>query len=315
MRQLWIGFSLTVLSLFFLAGAAQAQDAKTLFLAGQEAYQQGDYDKAIANWNAAYAKDPKPLIQYNLGGAFERVGRIDAAVAAFDKYLATAPDDDRVRRAEVGAKIERLRARLRETGLVVEGAPDGTSIDIDGKSWGLTPRPDAISLQPGSHTVTLKRDGYEPFTAMVAIGAGERVTVSAQMKALPEEAVAAAATDAGDPVVLTETKESAFPVVPVVLMAGGGAVFAGGLVVGLLASGKASDAKTDNDSDAKSAKSLALVSDIVMGVGIAAAAVGVVLLLVGGDDDETATATEQAGLRVMPLLGPSAAGASAEYRF
>jgi hypothetical protein len=299
--------SLVVFALCAFAAVAQAQsDAKTLFLEGEQAYQQGDYENAIAKWKAAYALDARPLILYNLGGAYERLGKSADALEAFEKYLATAPDDDRTRRAEVSAKAERIRARLKDTGVVVSGAPDGATIFIDDTSWGLTPRPDAIHVDPGSHTVRLELEGYETFTAVVAVGPGERANVAAtMMKAAPIEARAGGAEGA---------EGGAFPVVPVAFMAGGGAVFAGGLIVGILANGKAGDSETGSDSAADSAKSMALVADIMMGVGIAAVGVGLVLVLMDDDSPESARG-EAPSFAATPVLTPSYVGGSASLRF
>ncbi|MCA9601699.1 MAG: PEGA domain-containing protein [Polyangiales bacterium] len=305
--RLAAGLVLGMLLFGTATAAAEGPDAKALFVAGQEAYNQGDYETAEAKWAAAYAKDPRPLLQYNLGNVYERLSRLGDALAAYEKYLATAPDDDDVRRAEVSAKVERIRSRLKETGIVVSGAPDGSEILIDGNTWGLTPRPDPIPVQPGSHNVTLKNAHYEDFTAVVSVGAGKKLEVTATMAPKPDETVATAASDEG--------ADKPFPIVPVALMAGGGAVFVGGLVVGILASGKASDSKTGDDGDADSARTLALVADITMGVGIAAAGVGLVLLLLDGGDAETPPTGEGTGVAVAPVVTPTFAGATATLRF
>src|SRR5687768_7164478 len=76
------------------AEGAAAQDARALFARGQTAYQQGDYESAIRDWTAAYEQEPRPLIQYNLSQAFERLGRLDEARVALETYISRAEPGD-----------------------------------------------------------------------------------------------------------------------------------------------------------------------------------------------------------------------------
>src|ERR1051325_5634913 len=69
------------------APAATAEDAKERFKRGEAAYQKGSYDLAISEWEAAYAADPRPRIQYNLYQAYERLGQLSNASQALQRYL------------------------------------------------------------------------------------------------------------------------------------------------------------------------------------------------------------------------------------
>ncbi|MCA9580922.1 MAG: PEGA domain-containing protein [Myxococcales bacterium] len=291
-------------------GRALAQEtdsgARALFLSGQEAYSQGDYETAIEKWKAAYQADARPLIQYNLGQAYERLGRIQDAAAALDLYLQTAPEDDRTRRAEVSAKLERLRNRLAQTGVIIVGGPDSAAIFVDGQKWGMTPRPDAIDLEPGSHHIEVRKEGFEDFKAVISVGAGKRVEVAVEMAAKPMAEESAATKGASS---------EEFPLGPVLVMGGGGLLAAGGLVLGLVASGKASDAAASTGSDADSARGLALGADILIFGGLAVAAGGFIWLLLSDDGDEGQAGGSDPALAVTPWATGHSGGVTATVGF
>jgi len=63
--------------------------------------------------------------------------------------------------------------------LTVNSNPAGATVRVDGKSIGVTPAR-ASALSVGTHTVTIERAGYKPFTQKVTIKAGatERISIS-----------------------------------------------------------------------------------------------------------------------------------------
>lgn len=313
MLRLLVFFSIFFVGLASSATVALAQDARVIFGEGQEAYNQGDYEKSVSKWNEAYKLDPKPLIQYNLSNAYERLGKLTEAIKAAELYLSTAREDDRARRSDTTARLEKMKRRLEKTGIVISGAPDGSAISIDGQSWGLTPRPDPIRVSPGSHTVELSKDGYRGFTAVVSVSPGQRLGVTASMEqkdgAAPVANVEESATEGPKP---QPEADDEFPIWPVSLMAGGGAVAIGGLIVGAIASSTADDSVTGDDDDADSAKTLALVADIMIFGGLAIAAGGVLWYFLDSGEDE---ATDSVSWGVVPVITPETAGAAAHVRF
>src|SRR5690606_4206894 len=98
-RSLVVG-SLVVLCVGAMGLAtAQAQDprsdqAREHFARGQTAYNQGDYEAAIREWNSAYELDARPRIQFNLAQAYERLGRLTEALTALDNYIEAADPND-----------------------------------------------------------------------------------------------------------------------------------------------------------------------------------------------------------------------------
>jgi tetratricopeptide (TPR) repeat protein len=267
---------------------AAAPDARELFLRGQAAYERGDYEDSVEAWEAGYALDPRPLLQYNLGQAYERLGELPKAVGAFETYLENAsPSDPNQQRAR--AQLAAIRERLGRTSIVITGGPEGATILIDGEDHGRTPRPDPISVAPGNHQVEIVREGHRPFEAMVSVAAGRSVEVEAVL----DEDVAG-----GD----------GPPLVPIILWGAGGAAVVAGAVLGGIALGKANGADTSDGSDADSARGLALGADIAIGVGVLAAGAGLLVYLLSSGDDESDVA-------LTPAVGPGFAGAMARGSF
>ncbi len=158
--------------------AGSREEARTLFVRGQSSYNVGNYEDAIRDWGAAYAIDPRPLIQYNLSQAYERLGRLVEAIDALDRFIAEAPPGDPVY-SEANARLASLRQRLSLTGVRILGGPDGGRIQVDGRDWGVTPRPDRISVEPGQHTITIEYPSGQRFRSTVAVPGGMVVDVSA----------------------------------------------------------------------------------------------------------------------------------------
>jgi tetratricopeptide (TPR) repeat protein len=83
--------------------------AQAWFDRGQIAYHVGDFKRAYECFVRAYDEKPFPDFVYNQAASLHRLGNIDAAIQAYERYLALAPkasDAERVRKA-----IKLLRER------------------------------------------------------------------------------------------------------------------------------------------------------------------------------------------------------------
>jgi tetratricopeptide (TPR) repeat protein len=105
------------LVLLFASGPAQAQapapspddQAKVLFANGQRMYAEGRYEEAILAFREAYDLSQRPLLLYNLANAYERLGDLDRAIDALNRYRVYAqPDEQDVLLARVQT-MERRR--------------------------------------------------------------------------------------------------------------------------------------------------------------------------------------------------------------
>lgn len=96
------------------AGARQRADAQAreLFLAGEEAYDQGRYEDARDAFTRAYALSGRPALLFNLGSVSERLRRDEEALRAYEAYLESLPDAPN--RGYVESRISFLRAQIDE---------------------------------------------------------------------------------------------------------------------------------------------------------------------------------------------------------
>lgn len=69
--------------------------ARELYQNGAMLYEEGEYEQAIAAWEAAYDLSEEPLLYYNIANAYERLGRYDEAIDALARYRAFAPSEER----------------------------------------------------------------------------------------------------------------------------------------------------------------------------------------------------------------------------
>ncbi|MDH5492754.1 MAG: PEGA domain-containing protein [Myxococcales bacterium] len=275
--------------------SAQEDDARRLFAEGQEAYAAGRYEEAIAAWEGAYERDPRALLLFNLGQAQERLGRLELSLTTFERFAeAAGPEHPQYARAT--AKIAALRARIESTGLILQGGPEGARFFVDDEARGLLPRPDPLLLVPGQHEVRVEAEGHEVFRSVISIPAGEQISLEVRMEAR-------GASPEASP------QQGGVPLVPLSLMIGGGALAAAGGVMGILALSSANAATGAEGGDADSARTFALLSDILIPVGAASAALGLILWML--DDPQP----EREGLSLSPQLGPGHAGLILDGRF
>jgi tetratricopeptide (TPR) repeat protein len=95
--------------------ATGKEGARQWFDRGTVAYELRDYKRAYDAFVQAYDLSPQPEIVYNQAASLDRMGNADAAVQAYERYLALAPkatDAEKVRR-----RIKHLREAPAGTGL------------------------------------------------------------------------------------------------------------------------------------------------------------------------------------------------------
>lgn len=88
------------------------REARSLFTAGQEAFAAGNYERALEDFEQAYALSQRAGLLYNIAVTADRMRRDARALEAFRGYLAAEPETER--RAEVEARIAFLEQALAE---------------------------------------------------------------------------------------------------------------------------------------------------------------------------------------------------------
>jgi hypothetical protein len=223
---------------------AKAATAKEAFKRGEAAYSAGNYDAAVREWNNAYSLDPRPRIQFNLSQAYERMGRLEDAIASLKRFLDSGDPEDPTY-SDANARLVALQQRLSSTGVSIQGGREGGSILVDDQDWGRTPRPDKVTVAPGNHVLVVRWPDNREFRTNVFVPAGQVVEIQ-----LPSEGQPATATTTPGPTAPTATSDGYRPppddtrkkkILWYSLGAGTGALGAGLLIYGIVRGGADSD--------------------------------------------------------------------------
>ncbi|MET0340622.1 MAG: tetratricopeptide repeat protein [Polyangiales bacterium] len=82
---------------------------------GREHYQAGRYREAVIELEQARALDPaSPNLVYNLARVYELLGRVDPAIANYERYRSMLPASEAAERNRVTGAIQRLRGARTE---------------------------------------------------------------------------------------------------------------------------------------------------------------------------------------------------------
>lgn len=102
-----------VVALSSPASAAEPPDpdteiARKHFKLGSDHYEHQDYAGALVEFETANKVKPAPAFDYNIGRCHDRLEHLPEAIAAYQRYVDSAPRDA----AEVAARIKVLEARV-----------------------------------------------------------------------------------------------------------------------------------------------------------------------------------------------------------
>ncbi|MBK7156208.1 MAG: tetratricopeptide repeat protein [Sandaracinaceae bacterium] len=92
------------------ASSNRDADARSLFMLGQAAYEQGRFEDALGFFQQAFDLSGRASLQYNIAQAADRIRDDRRAVAAFEAYLRDVPDAPQ--RESVEARLAILRAAI-----------------------------------------------------------------------------------------------------------------------------------------------------------------------------------------------------------
>jgi tetratricopeptide (TPR) repeat protein len=191
------------------ARADDAEEARIHFEKAQTAYQLGRFDEALREYEAAYRAMPEPAFLFNMAQAHRQQYRIDhdpehlqKALTLYKSYLRESPEAQN--RQTVTKLIEELKSLLsavqeesnnrdrKKATLVLSGpGADGASVLVDGEAVGNIPM--STKVKPGAHQVTVKKEGFAPWSTTVKVEAGSQLDVPVMLQPEKEREPVAAA--------------------------------------------------------------------------------------------------------------------------
>lgn len=219
---------------------ALTDKARQLYEEGRQAAAAGKWADARASFLAAWAIKPHYQIASNLGVACVKLGRNREAAEYLTRYLREAPATKVKERQSAEASLKEALAKI--ASVTVRVAPAGAEVTVDGAPVGKAPLADPVFLDPGKHEIGAKLDGHAPAMRPIATVAGSTETVALQLERTPS---AEFGGSVGTPIPPgPETPRDKMRTA--VLVGGGiaaGAGVAAGVVLTVLANGRAGDAE------------------------------------------------------------------------
>lgn len=164
----------------------QKDEAHVRFQAGLSWAQAGKLDRALADFKAAYQAQPHFSVLYNIAQAESALGHPQAALVAFEQYLAEGGDQvGEVRRAEVTRLIELNRSRLGRLEIRVAD-PGQASVWLDGAALDATQLNKPIAVEAGAHSILQAPRGASAPTRRVEVAANQTLVVHLEPVALTD---------------------------------------------------------------------------------------------------------------------------------
>ncbi len=280
----------------------------------------GHYSEACPKLEAARRLYASAGILLNLGDCLEKLGRSASAWTEFGEAAAVAERSHRDAEAREAEKRQtQIEPTLLRLSIHIGQGPAGVTVHRDGAEMAQAALGSPIPVDAGKHEITVTAEGYAPWTTTVTVSTpGETVEVDVpELQALPSQKEAPAAAPPPHPTSLLATSEAppsdSSTLAPVgwALAGGGVAVAAGGLVLMLIESSRANDARRDrNGSEYDSTKTPWAVGLAGVCVGGAAALTGAVILATGHHSTH-----ETVGGLPTPWVSPSGGGLAYQGAF
>ena len=165
--------------------AARAQEspdesARRHFENGVKLYNDGDFDRAVREFEASYHDRAVPTVLFNLSLA--RKGQHDYATAkeVMEKFLREGGDAiTPEQRKEAVDLLTEWRSLLAE--LTVLASPESAVITVDGDPMASTSK----KLNPGTHVIEITATGYLPERQQIDVAAGTSPRIEVTLKRAP----------------------------------------------------------------------------------------------------------------------------------
>jgi len=308
-----------VTALFLLGSPASAQDeekelAKEHFYKAVELYNQGKYYQALTEFETSYNIHAHWKLRYNIGMCHYFLNHQIEAAENFSIFLLEGKEDVvEALKKEAEAMLEELKKHLGMLYLVNLGKDMAVVVDGVEKAG---PRPGStVFLLPGKHRIEIRKGDELLIGETIEFEAGKTVTRNCAMvvfpeeekgkiAALPEEQAQAKPEEKPVPAAAPSEKKKLTLAGWALFATGGGLLLAGAVTGGValranslkneaedeyleklndpsVSDAELEDLSRERDDHYDRAKSLAMSTNVLLGLGAALVATSVVLLVVG----------------------------------
>jgi hypothetical protein len=296
------------------------EQARALYVEGKELRRQGDLDKSLDKFQAAFALHPTAITALEVGRARSLVGQLRSAIEsleAIERMPLHSNESDKAAAARVEARelAAQLRARAPSLRVLIDGA--GTRVWVDGDAI-PTDQLDHWLVDPGTHHVEAAR-GERRAAEDLRVLEGEVRTVVLQLSVVAAHGDSLGPRDAPVAPSPHEVDEAPAPGPNGLAYLGfgiGGAGLVTGTVTGVLTLSQAGDLKKQcsggvcpPSAGLDTTQTLATVSTVAFVVGGAGIALGITALAVRSRGPEVRKQSGSKGAAwVRPWVGIAAGG-------
>jgi tetratricopeptide (TPR) repeat protein len=242
-------------------------------------YADGDFRDALEAFEAAYRIVPDYRVLYNVAKVNLQLGRLAAALAAFERYLQEGRGALSAERIdEVQQRIAELR--LKTAYLLVRVDVPGASILLDGTTIERSPLQRWVLVDSGEHRLTVKKPGYRTEERRLEISGGAR-----HMQSIHLDFVESSRKPTSLPASRNVPSSRSIPWVGWAITGGlaAGWALAGGLALTRYqqweAERRADTTRTKLDRAEARARSMAITADVLAGSTLAAGAISLYFTL------------------------------------
>jgi tetratricopeptide (TPR) repeat protein len=208
-----------------LPAFAQGPDeARACFDRGISLYERGEFEKAVSEFERAYALRPSFKILYNLALAATELGRYAEAVRAYSRYLdqgSASLEPERI--AWVNNELERLKALTAY--VIVEGGAKDAILIIDNVEEARLPLAEPLLVDMGRHTIVVEHLQNRTLERVVRLASQETLRLDLRTETAPEPDPAPTTYETATP-----ARVKRLPVWPFAVSTGLAVASAGGLV-------------------------------------------------------------------------------------
>jgi hypothetical protein len=295
--------------------------AKKALADGEKAYKTADFATALTRFEESEALLPSAAAEYWIADCLDKLGRLDEALPAYNRFLANPTQDKTLadKRTTAEARVAQLKATVPgEINVITK--PEHASVMVDGQAQpGQTPMP--LKLSPGEHKIVVTAPGYEPREITVVASAAVKGEQKVDLVEIPPPPPAPPPppppASAPPPPAPPPAPPSMTPAYVTLGVAGVATVV--GTYFGIRALSAKSDYNDHPTSDkADKVENSALVADMAFGVAITLGVTGIVLLTSPEEPAATPTAKavdQKPKLRVSPWATPKSGGLGALVTF
>lgn len=307
---------------------------KKFFKKGASAYEDEVWDDAIASFQLAYDALPKASILFNIARCYENKNELIKAVEFTERFVAGEADEEMRQEGQDLLSVLKKKVGATYATVKITATPEGAEVrlkrgDDDAVSGAA---PFERFLEPGPWTVTVAKEGWDEWKEERALEAGKTLKLDvklvdpkvrqAEAKATADkkkrEAAAAkkkAAEDQAAAEALAQAREDAEAASfrNWLIIGGGATLLAAGTVTAFMLSGANTEIE-DLEKDGATVKefrtaeddaaSLALMTNVLLGLGAATALTGGALLMLSdGPPTEGAAAVALPGGGLLTFEG------------